>query len=171
MSAYSNKTKHIEKDKSLQNIKLCKLAVHFFLFLFFFQFSLNIVAAGNASDFIVGTWQNGDGRARVEVYKSGQKYYGKVVWLKYPMRDGKPKVDWRNPDPNKQSRPVIGLVIMRGFIYEGNYLWGGGKVYDPHSGNDYSSKMHLINRNTLEVRGYIGVAILGRTEKWTRVEK
>jgi uncharacterized protein (DUF2147 family) len=126
-------------------------------------------ARATSCDNIIGTWQNEDGRARVEIYKSGHLFYGKLVWLKEPLKNGKPKLDWKNPNPAKQSRPVIGLMIMRGFMCESYHVWAKGKIYDPESGNDYSCRLHLLGMNRLEVHGFVGISIIGRTDTWVRV--
>jgi uncharacterized protein (DUF2147 family) len=53
-------------------------------------------------------------------------------------------------------------------VYKSENLWEEGNIYDPKNGNTYSSTMRLINGNSLEVRGYIGVSLIGRTDTWTR---
>ena len=147
-------------------IKLLILAM-----LFSLGTGVNTLSASVRSDVLIGTWENSTGHIRVEIYKKGHLFYGTLVWLKNPYHNGKPKTDWKNPDPALRNRQIIGLVIIRGFIYEGNYVWDSGKVYDPDSGNDYSCKLQLINKNSLEVRGFIGITFIGRTEIWTRVSK
>ena len=87
--------------------------------------------------------------------------------MKNPVKDGKPKVDSKNPDKNKQSQPIIGLVILQNFTFD-DEEWEDGKIYDPESGKTYSSYIYLKDKNTLKVRGYVGVSLFGRTETWTR---
>ena len=53
-------------------------------------------------------------------------------------------------------------------IYDGPGEWKGGDIYDPESGKTYSSYMFLKDKNTLKVRGYVGISLFGRTEVWTR---
>ncbi len=59
---------------------------------------------------------------------------------------------------------------MTGFRYAGEDRWTGGEIYDPNSGNTYKGTMRLIDRNTLKLRGYIGISLFGRSDTWTRVE-
>ena len=115
------------------------------------------------------------GDARVEIYQgAGGTYEGRLCWLKepeYPAGDpeaGKPKRDRENPDKALRDRPIQGLVFMTGFRYDGDGKWKGGKVYDAESGKTYSCKMTLKDRDTLEIRGYIGVSLLGRNQTWKR---
>jgi uncharacterized protein (DUF2147 family) len=79
-------------------------------------------------------WYNQEKDGKLEVYQVGDKFEAKIVWLKEPNeKDGKPKLDKNNPDDKLKSRPVLGLVILRG-LYKTkdnpNY-YDGGKVYDP----------------------------------------
>ncbi len=137
---------------------------------------------GNAyaqnADAIVGKWLDGKGKAHIEIYKGdGGKYFGKIVWLKepaYPADDkkgmaGKTKVDRENPDPAKRNQPILGLLILRDFVFSGS-IWEQGRIYDPENGKDYKCKMTLSTPDTLDVRGFIGFSMFGRTDNWTRVK-
>ena len=118
---------------------------------------------------ILGQWLTAGGESRVEVYRcDSTTYCGKIVWLRDPLKDGKPVIDDKNPEDSLKSRPVLGLQILRGFTYAGDRLWSGGKIYDPKSGNDYSAKMTLVDEQNLDLRGYVVIPLFGRTEKWTR---
>jgi uncharacterized protein (DUF2147 family) len=120
------------------------------------------------ADDIVGIWlTTGKEPAKIQIYKSGQKYYGKIVWLQNPLENGKPKVDENNPDKNKRNQQIIGLVILSDFKFD-DEEWDHGKIYDPENGKTYSCILTLRDRITLKVRGYVGVSLLGRTEKWTK---
>jgi uncharacterized protein (DUF2147 family) len=115
----------------------------------------------------------------VEIYKSGDSYDGKIIWLEEPLyveadegeTAGTPKEDHNNPDPALQSRPIIGLVLMEGFVFNGKDTWHKGTIYDPDNGKTYKSVARLSDDgSTLKVRGFIGFSLLGRTTEWTRVE-
>lgn len=121
-------------------------------------------------DNIVGVWKTGEGTAMVRIYKNGDKYQGKIVWLKEPNdpETGKPKQDKNHPEEATKSRPILGMVNIWGFTYKENNLWDDGNIYDPKNGSTYSCTIKMINPNSLEVRGFIGVSIIGRTDNWTR---
>jgi uncharacterized protein (DUF2147 family) len=121
-------------------------------------------------DAIVGNWKTGEGTAVVQIYKQGNNYFGKIVWLKEPNNPttGKPRVDAKNSDPAKRNSPLLGLINLRNFSFHKNNLWKDGKIYDPKSGDDYSCKITMKDPNTIEVRGYIGISLLGRTDVWKR---
>ena len=142
-------------------------------------FCLVISSAWAASpDDIVGKWLNGKQTAHVEIYKAEGKYFGKIIWLKepvYPADDkkgmaGKQKVDRENSDAAKRNQPVLGLVILRDFVFVKDGLWENGMIYDPENGKDYKCKMTLESPDVLNVRGFIGISLLGRTDTWTRVK-
>jgi uncharacterized protein (DUF2147 family) len=67
-----------------------------------------------------------------------------------------------------KDRPVLGMTIMTGLKRDGDE-WDGGTILDPDSGNVYSAKLHLIDGGQkLEVRGYLGISLFGRSQTWVR---
>jgi hypothetical protein len=124
------------------------------------------------ADRLIGVWEPSNGRARVKVEKIGAKYYGKIVWLKEPNDPvtKQPKMDKNNPDPNLQNIPLKGFRMLKDFVYAGKEEWNEGTIYDPLNGSTYSSTIKMTDNNTLEIRGYIGVSALGRTDIWKRLQ-
>lgn len=119
---------------------------------------------------ILGTWLNESGKGRVKVVKRGKKFYGKIVWLKEPKdKNGKIKLDKENPKKELRTKPLVGLEILKGFKYVGKKKWEDGTIYDPENGKTYSCYMELKDNNTLKIRGYVGISLLGRTTIWSRV--
>lgn len=127
----------------------------------------NAYAASPEGDAIVGKWLTENGKSVVEVYHCGDAYCGKIVWLKEPLREGKEKVDDKNPDKSLRNRKIVGLEILKGLQYKGPNKWGGGKIYDPEKGKTYKCKAWMEGGN-LKFRGFIGFSLLGRTTTWTR---
>lgn len=123
-----------------------------------------------SGDSILGVWLTGTGKGKIKIYKDKQnKYHGKIVWLRDPnYEDGTPKVDKNNPDESRKKTPLLGLQNLRDFTYAGDGKWVDGQIYDPENGSDYSCKMELVDDNTLEVRGFIGISLFGRTDVWKR---
>lgn len=84
-----------------------------------------------------------------------------------------------SPEPNcnlctddRKGKPKIGLEIIRGGQQsDGKAVWEGGKILDPENGKNYSLRLTPIEGGKkLEVRGYIGAPLLGRTQTWIRVQ-
>ncbi len=131
-----------------------------------------------SADDIVGVWLDQAKDARIDISKCGDKYCGKIVWLKNPLypadskegTPGTPKLDNNNPDPSLRKTPRMGLVIMHDFKFAGDNVWSDGKVYDPKNGKTYGGKLTLVSPTQLNLRGFIGVSLFGRTEKWTKAE-
>ena len=119
---------------------------------------------------VLGNWHTENQRATVEIYECESGYCGKIVELKEPNNpDGTPKLDAENPDASLRSRPIVGTNILTGLAYEGEGEWEDGEIYDPESGKTYSCLMELKDDNTLEVRGFVGLSLIGRSQTWTRV--
>ncbi|HHV37150.1 MAG TPA: DUF2147 domain-containing protein [Candidatus Cloacimonetes bacterium] len=119
---------------------------------------------------IYGNWYNGKKVAMLEIFplRDGT-ISGKLIWLKEPLtEDGKEKTDSKNPDAKLRKKPMIGLSILSGLVYDGKGKYSKGKIYDPESGKSYSAKAEMVDNNTLALRGYIGISLAGRTETWTR---
>lgn len=135
-----------------------------------FLFSSSLLTAQDNPDAIIGVWKTGSGNAHVRIYKNGDKYQGKIVWLKDPIDQatGKPKLDVKHPDVATRSRQILGIINIWGFKYVDGNKWDGGNIYDPKNGNTYSSTIKMENANTLKVRGYVGISLIGRTDTWSR---
>jgi uncharacterized protein (DUF2147 family) len=131
------------------------------------------VKATEADD-ILGIWYTDNNESKVEIFKCGEGYCGKIIWLEEPNyaaddeMAGKPKIDRENPDESKQDQPIIGLEIMSGFAFDGEQ-WVEGQIYDPEKGKTYSCYMEMKSGGKrLKVRGFVGVSLLGRTTYWKR---
>lgn len=120
------------------------------------------------ADDILGMWYNEEKSAKIEIYRDHSKYYGKIVWLKEPLRDGRPKLDIHNEDESLRTRPVMGMKILNDFVFDEGE-WEDGTIYDPREGETYSC---VITReeDVLHVRGYIGFSFIGRTTEWTKAD-
>lgn len=128
------------------------------------------LAAAFAQD-VVGKWKLDDGSAIVEVYKQGDAFNGKIVWLQDPTEpDGSPAVDTNNPDAKLRSRKLIGLNMLSGLKKSGAE-YTGGSIYDPGNGKTYNCSMK-VEGDVLKVRGSLDKkGLLGRTMDWYRVKE
>jgi uncharacterized protein (DUF2147 family) len=103
---------------------------------------------------LLGVWEPSNGKARVKIEKIGEKYYGKIVWLKEPNdpNTGKPKVDKNNPDASLRTVPLKGYRMLKDFKVLGNNQWDSGTIYDPENGSTYKCIIKMTNSNTLDIR-------------------
>jgi uncharacterized protein (DUF2147 family) len=70
----------------------------------------------------------------------------------------------------RKGQKIIGMTIVKG-LKEKNGSYQGGEILDPDNGKTYKCKMKLDETgNKLEVRGFIGVSLFGRSQTWTREE-
>jgi uncharacterized protein (DUF2147 family) len=120
-------------------------------------------------DRIVGRWITADGKAHIQISRCGETYCGTIVWLKEPEKHGRPVMDDKNPDEKLRERPILGMQLLYGFMYDGDNVWNSGRVYDPESGDEYRGKLKLVDGDTMELRGYVMIPLFGRTETWKRV--
>lgn len=119
-------------------------------------------------DAIIGVWMTEIEDAKIEIYRSSGKYYGKVVWMAEPNgKHGKPQLDENNPNPKKQIRPIFNMDILIGLEYDNDGEWNG-IIYDPKVGKSYSCKVWIADSN-LMVRGYS--SWFYKTKTWTKVLK
>jgi uncharacterized protein (DUF2147 family) len=129
--------------------------------------SLAVPAAGSSDDqatLILGNWltEARDGIIEISIAGDGT-YQGKVVGGNSPQRQ-----DQHNPDPARRAQLLLGQTIFQGMKYDGEGKWSGGTIYDPDSGRIYKCRLERLDAQRLQVRGFIGFALLGRSQVWTR---
>ena len=131
-----------------------------------------LAAKAQDANAIVGVWESGNGKARVKIDNIDGKFYGRIVWLKEPNdpATGKPKTDVNNSDASMKNVPLRGYRMLKDFQYKGKGIWEEGTIYDPESGNTYTSVITMKDENTLDIRGYVGVKTFGRSDTWRRLK-
>jgi len=145
------------------------------ILIFFVSLLLTATTAFGAGPSILGIWKTDGGDSKLELFRCGTKVCGKIVWLKVPRYIdsvdgpiGKTKIDWKNPEPALRKRPILGLQVVKGLTAKSNYRWDKGTCYDPETGKDYKCKMQLVSPDRLDMRGFIGVSLIGRTFSLSR---
>ena len=130
--------------------------------------SVMLTASAAFAQDVIGKWKLENGSAIVEVYKSGDAFNGKIVWLQKPTEaDGTPSKDKNNPDSALRQRQLIGLNMLSGLKKDGNE-YTGGKIYDPANGKTYNCSMK-VEGDILKVRGSLDKkGLIGRTMDWFR---
>tara|TARA_B100001564_G_scaffold277459_1_gene239411 strand:+ start:108 stop:533 length:426 start_codon:yes stop_codon:yes gene_type:complete len=123
------------------------------------------------SDDILGIWLEEKKQSKIEIYKKDNIFFGKIIWLKEPLDEyGNIKLDKKNPNNSMRKNPINGLVIMKDLKYKKKGEWSDGEIYDARSGKTYSLELYMKNVNKLDLRGYIGYTLFGKTTSWTRVK-
>ena len=139
---------------------------------------LIISAKGFASnpDDIIGKWmyfnEKGE-QVNIEVYKEGDRYFGKIVWLQVPNYTAEFLEDEGHPEnAARRNDPIIGLIILKGVKYDADDdEWNDGFVYKADEGKTYTCFVKLENADKLKLKGYIlGMPWLGKTRYWTRMK-
>ena len=119
---------------------------------------------------IEGKWktiddETGKAKSIVEIYKkSDGKYYGKVVQLLMKPENN----NCINCKDDRKNKPILGLEIIRG-LSKDDSDFDGGTITDPKNGKTYKCTISRSG-DKLNVRGYIGFSLIGRTQTWTKVD-
>ncbi|MBS3992237.1 MAG: DUF2147 domain-containing protein [Bacteroidetes bacterium] len=119
---------------------------------------------------VFGKWktiddETGNEKSIVEIYQKDGKVYGKVLQV---LEKGKENKVCDECKGDKKNKPVKGMVIVEGLKKDGNE-YSGGTILDPKNGKEYKCYITLEDNNKLKVRGFIGFALIGRTQYWYRV--
>lgn len=130
--------------------------------------------AASASDTPVGVWRTiddktGKEKSLVRITEVNGELHGTIEKLfRGPNEDPNPNCDKCEGD--KHNKPVIGMLILTGMKRQGDE-YAGGQILDPANGKTYKCKMWTSDGGKkLNVRGFIGVSLLGRTQVWQREE-
>lgn len=131
----------------------------------------SLASAQSATD-IMGKWktiddETGEAKSIVEIYEKGGKAYGKVIEVLNPDRKNAVCDKCSDGDPRKGQK-VEGMVILTGLEKDSDG-WEDGQILDPNNGKVYSCKIARKGEN-LDVRGYIGWSLIGRTQTWHPVK-
>ena len=123
----------------------------------------------------VGVWKSIDDktkaeRSQVRITENGGVLTGRIEKLLAP--DANPDVKCDKCEDDRKDKPMVGMEIIRGVRKaEAENTWDGGTILDPVEGKVYKVRLQTVEGGRkLEVRGYIGMPMLGRTQTWVRVE-
>ena len=142
-----------------------------FLLSFFLFTSLTKAQPFKATD-LVGDWVVSEKTAVITFFQDGHKFYGMTSWMGKPKNeDGTYRLDIKNPDPAKRSQKLLGALLCKNFEYTGDGVWEEGTIYDSRSGKTYNAKIKMKDINTITLRGFIGISLIGGSDTWTRKQK
>lgn len=117
---------------------------------------------------IIGKWktiddETGKEKSIVQIYKKGDKYFGKVIEITDPA---KRKNKCKLCEDYRKDQPIVGMEILKD-LEKDDDEYDDGTILDPNNGKIYDCKIWLEDKNTLNVRGYI--MFFFRTQEWHRV--
>lgn len=137
-----------------------------FLFTFFILLSTFGLAQSP-----IGTWktvddETGKDKSYIEIFENNGKYFGKVTKI---LTKGKENAKCTECKGEKKNKSILGMIVLTDLAKKGNE-WTGGKILDPNSGKEYKATIKLNGDDKLDVRGYVGISLVGRTQTWTKVK-
>ncbi|TDM00054.1 MAG: DUF2147 domain-containing protein [Flavobacteriaceae bacterium] len=141
----------------------------FISFVFAFFFAISMVSAQS----LEGTWKtiddvDGKPSSYVKIFKSKDgKYYGNVVKIMDPKEQDSKCDDCTD---YRKNQKILGMQILKDLKQEGKTTkYSGGNILDPENGKVYKCFV-VLNGDKLQVKGYIGIEALGRSQTWYRVK-
>jgi uncharacterized protein (DUF2147 family) len=130
----------------------------------FFTMACIAMASDARQSQILGNWLSESKDGIIQISQSADaNYEGRIVGGSHPGR-----LDEKNPDATQRAKPLRGEIIMRNLHYDGAGKWSGGAIYEPDTGRTYSCLVELIAPDSLKVRGFFGISLLGKSQIWTR---
>lgn len=117
-------------------------------------------------DELLGEWwtEGNEGRIQFARYRDGT-YRGTTVCCEKGTKDV------NNPKPELRSRSTVGIVIIWGLKYDGDGEFSGGHVYNPRDGKTYGMNVEILDKDTIKIRGFLGISLLGQSQVWKRAKK
>ena len=132
-------------------------------------FVMPLLLFAGGSESIIGIWQNEKKTALIKIYKKNNRFHGAILKMCGRGQCGSQKLDANNPDESLRKRELVGLVILKDLLFDGDSTWGEGSIYDPSNGKTYRTTATLSDDgNILQIHGFLGISLFGRTEEWTR---
>jgi uncharacterized protein (DUF2147 family) len=126
--------------------------------------ALIAVAADNKESSITGNWLSESKDGIIQISQgAGGAYEGRIIGGNHPGR-----LDEKNPDATQRGKALRGQIILRNLHYDGDGKWSGGAIYEPDTGRTYKCLVELIAPDSIKVRGFIGISLLGKSQTWTR---
>jgi uncharacterized protein (DUF2147 family) len=125
--------------------------------------------AASRADVLLGEWWTEAREGRVRFTRASDGTFRGTTTCCIPDKPSpeRPAQDIHNPDPKQRGRSTVGIVIIWKLVYEdGEY--SGGYVYNPRDGKTYRFAVEIVNDGTIEVRGYVGIPLLGQSQIWKR---
>jgi len=124
------------------------------------------------ADPVVGTWKTiddktGQAKSLVKIDIVNGELQGTVIQT-FPSPGEAPITHCTLCSDARKNQPIMGMKIMSGLKQDKTGYWSGGEILDPKEGKIYKVKLSTDDGKKLDVRGYIGIALIGRTQTWQK---
>ena len=138
-----------------------------------------VFAASNihaqATDPAIGVWKTIDDKTNqpaslIKIDEVNGVLQGTIIKT-FPAPGETPLVNCNLCKDDRKDKPLIGMKIMSDLKKDGLGSWSDGKILDPKNGETYKVKLVTEDGKKMDVRGYIGVPLLGRTQVWYKAEQ
>ena len=132
---------------------------------------ISVLSFAQKNSILYGEWYSAKEDVIITLSEVNQTISAEITWLKFPNNvNGEVKTDLLNPDRSLRANKIIGLMMMSNFSHIAGNVWDNGTLYIAEEGKTYSGMMRLKDKNTLNLRGYIGFSFFERySSTWTRV--
>ncbi len=139
------------------------------LFSFFLQLSISALSQSHG---VLGRWktiddETGKPTSVIEIFEKHNKFHGRIIEL-IDSKSKNPKCE--KCEGEDHNKPIIGMTVLKGLKKNKEGGYSDGKILDPKHGKVYKCNLSLESKDRLKVRGFIGIALLGRTQIWERVK-
>lgn len=123
-------------------------------------------------DDIIGIWKPEKEDFKVEIYKDDGDFSGKIIWMKNPNgKNGQPILDKLNPQRNRRAQPILGLEMAERFEFNSyDKNWEDGMIYNPMTGETMKCTIKMLDKDTLELVGFVGFSLSEIKVTWKRVD-
>jgi uncharacterized protein (DUF2147 family) len=119
-------------------------------------------------DEILGEWWTEGNEGRVKITRDKEGFYrGTTTCCEHENSKDNPSLDVNNPNASLRARSTVGIVIIWKLKFEDNE-YSDGYVYNPRDGKTYRIEMKMIDKETVKIRGYMGISLLGQSQIWKR---
>ncbi|HPF78790.1 MAG TPA: DUF2147 domain-containing protein [Alphaproteobacteria bacterium] len=114
-----------------------------------------------------GLWLTENQRSAIRVEKCDKGLCGRIAWI----IDGGMQTDDKNPVEELRGQPICGLEILNGFTQAADdpNEWEGGHIYKADDGDIYNAEIKVLSADEMNVRGYVGISLFGKSQTWKRV--
>jgi uncharacterized protein (DUF2147 family) len=131
---------------------------------------LAAAASAASAKTLEGLWLTEREGVAIKIATCDDDLCGRIAWVeKARDKSGALRRDRHNPDPEKQTNRVCGLVVISDLERSDSKTWYGS-VYNPKDGKTYSGRFTLLSDDALAIRAYIGWPIFGKGETWSRLD-